>query len=85
MSSHSVHHILAKTAETPRVAFAFPPDVSVYCFAIRYFSNEMATGADMRPAIVSGMVTEEAQISYWPIFSLSLETFPEVFANVNLT
>ena len=78
MSSQSIHYILAKTAETPRVAFAFPRDVSVYCFAIRHLSNEMATGAEMRPAVVSGIVTGEAQVSYWPIFSLSLETFPEV-------
>ena len=38
----------------------------------------------MRPAIVSGMVTGDAPISYWTIFSLYLATLPEVFAKVNL-
>ena len=37
-------------------------------------------GTEMRPADVSG----DAPISYWPIFSLSLVTVPEVFAKVNL-
>ena len=34
----------------------------------------------MRFAIVSGIVTEEAPVSYWPIFPV-----PEVFARVNLS
>ena len=67
MSLQIVHHILAKTAETPRVAFSLTRDISVYCFAIRHFSKKMATGAKMRPAIVSGIVTGEVQVSYWPI------------------
>ena len=50
---------------------------------IRHLRNKKGTGAEMRPAIVSGIVTEDASISYWPIFSLSLVTVPEVFANVN--
>ena len=38
----------------------------------------------MRPAIDSGIVTVDAPVvSYWPIFSLSPETVPEVFAKVN--
>ena len=37
----------------------------------------------MRPAIDSGIVTDDAPVSYWPIFSQSLETVPEVFAKVN--
>ena len=37
----------------------------------------------MPPAVVSGMVTRETLLSYWSIFSLSLATVPEVFANVN--
>ena len=37
----------------------------------------------MRPAINSGIVTEDLRVSYWPIFSQSLETVPEVFAKVN--
>ena len=34
-------------------------------------------------AIDSGIVTGDALVSYWPIFSLSLVTVPEVFAKVN--
>ena len=37
----------------------------------------------MRPAIVSGIVTGDAPVSYWPIFPLSLVTVPEVFAKIN--
>ena len=38
---------------------------------------------EMRPAVVSGIVIGDALVSYWPIFSPSLVTVPEVFANVN--
>ena len=48
----------------------------------RYFRNDKKTGAEMRPAIVSGIVTRDALVSYWPIFSLSLVTVPEVFMKV---
>ena len=41
------------------------------------------TGAEMRPAVVSGILTADAQVSYWPISFLTLETDPEVFAKVN--
>ena len=36
----------------------------------------------MRPEIVSGIVTA-LPFSYWPIFSMSLLTIPEVLAAVN--
>ena len=36
----------------------------------------------MRPAIASGIATGDAPVSYWPIFSLSLVTVPEVFMKV---
>ena len=36
----------------------------------------------MRPAIVSGMVTGDAPVSYWLISSLPLVTVPEVFADI---
>jgi len=49
----------------------------------RYFRNDKKkTGADKRPASVSGIVTGDAPVSYWPIFSLSLVTVPEVFMKV---
>ena len=35
-----------------------------------HVKNGKGTGAEMRPAIVSGIVTENALVSYWPI------TFP---------
>ena len=37
----------------------------------------------MCPAIVSGIVTGDASVSYWSIFSLSPATVPEVFAKAN--
>ena len=42
-----------------------------------------ATGAEMCPASVSGMVTGDVPVSYWLIVFLALETVPEVFAKVN--
>ena len=40
----------------------------------------------MRPAIVPGIVTGDAPLSYWPnFFPLSLVTIPEVFAKINST
>ena len=35
---------------------------------IYHFRNDKGTGAEMRPAIVSGMVTGDAPASYWSIF-----------------
>ena len=37
----------------------------------------------MLPAVASGIVTGDAPVSYWPIFSLSLVTLREVFAKVS--
>ena len=39
----------------------------------------------MFPAIVSGIVTGDAPVSYWPNFLPSLVTLPGVFAKVNST
>ena len=39
-------------------------------FAIRRFrSAEQGTGAEMRPVIVSGIVTGDTSVSYWLILS----------------
>ena len=39
-------------------------------FAIRHFRNaEKETGAEMRPVIVSGIVTGDTLVSYWLILS----------------
>ena len=37
-------------------------------YLIRHFRNEKGTGAEIRPAIVSGIATGDAAVSYWPIF-----------------
>ena len=38
--------------------------------AICHFRNEKGHGAEMRPAIVSGIVTGNAKVSYWPVLLL---------------
>ena len=38
-------------------------------FNIYLFRNEKETGVEMEPAIVSGIVTGDTSVSYWPIFS----------------
>ena len=35
-----------------------------------YVRNRVGTGAEVRPAIVSGIVTGDVPVSYWPIFFL---------------
>ena len=55
----------------------------IISLSIRHFRNEKETGAGMSPAIASGIVTGDAPFSYWPIFSVSIVTVPEVFAKVN--
>lgn len=47
---------------------------------IRHSRNEKGIGAQMCPAMFSGVVTGDTAVSYWPNFSLSLETVPGVFA-----
>ena len=37
----------------------------------------------MSVAIVSGILTGDVPVSYWPVFPLSLVTVPKVFAKVN--
>ena len=36
-------------------------------YAVYGFRNEKGTGAEMCPAIISGIVTEDAPVSYWPM------------------
>ena len=57
-----------------------------FTFPIRHFKNAKETGAETRPAIDSGIVTDEdSPVSYWSILSLSLVivTVPEVFEKVH--
>ena len=49
----------------------------------RHFRNEKGTGVEMLLAIIYGIVTYDALVSYWLIFFLFLVTVPEVFAKVN--
>ena len=52
-------------------------------FMISIVGHEKGTGTEMPPAIVSGIGIGDALISYWPIFSLSQITVPEVLVKVN--
>ena len=54
----------------------------VVFFTIGHFSNKEGTGAEMRPALSSGIVNGRGNLPL-AIFSLSLVTVPEVFAKVN--
>ena len=45
-------------------------------------NKQTKTGAEMRPAIATGIVIGDAPVSYWSTFSLSLVTVPEVFMKV---
>ena len=47
-------------------------------FRISHYRNENGPEAEMRLAIV----TRYASVSYWPIFSLSIATVPEVLAKI---
>ena len=47
---------------------------------IRHFTNEKGIGAQMCPAMFSGIDTGDTAVGYWPNFSLSLVTVPGVFA-----
>ena len=51
---------------------------------MRHFRNDKGTGAEMPPANVSGIVTRDSFVSYWPDFPVSLVTIPKDFAKVNL-
>ena len=48
------------------------------------FRNDEETGAEIYTAIVSGIVTRDAPVSYWPLFSMPLLRVPEAFTTVNL-
>ena len=55
----------------------------LYMHVSRHFVNEKGTGGEICPAVVSGIVTGNAPVSYWPIFSPFLVTVPKVFAKSN--
>ena len=39
-----------------------------------YVRNKVGTGAEVRPAIASGIVTGDVPVSYWPIFLLPVSS-----------
>ena len=51
--------------------------IFVLFWPTRQLRIEKGTGAEMRPAIASGIVTRDTPVSYWSA------TVPEVFAKVN--
>ena len=53
--------------------------------SIHHFRNEKGTGAEMRPAIVSGIVIGDALVSYWLVFLPFPVTVPDFFAKNNST
>ena len=57
--------------------------------AVIFSRAQHQAGAEMRPAILCGIVTGDvpvnAPVGYWPIFSQFLATVPEFFAEVNPT
>jgi len=48
--------------------------------SLRYLRMRKELEPKLCPAIVSGIVIGNALVSYWPMFSLSLVTVPEVVA-----
>ena len=42
-----------------------------------YVRNKVGTGAEIHPAIVSGIVTGDVPVSYWPIFFACLLKQPQ--------
>ena len=50
---------------------------------VHHFRDEKETGAEIRRASVSGIITEDVPISYWPIFLPPPVTVREVSAKVN--
>ena len=47
--------------------------------SIHHFRNEKGTGAEMSPAIVSGIVTGDVSVSYGQFFPLSLVSYSAQF------
>ena len=60
-----------------------PRKLQTRSLRIRHCTNEQGTRAQIHPASASGIVGGEEPFRYWPIFSLSLVTVPEVLTRVN--
>ena len=44
----------------------------MFDWTIRHFRNAKGTGAEMCRAIVSGIVTRDTSVSYWPVWPCPL-------------
>jgi len=65
--------------------FFMPVAMSLATAVLTTFRNEKGAGAEILPAIFSGIVAGYSPVSYWPIFFFVPVTIPEVCAKVNLT
>ena len=65
--------------------FFMPVAMRLATAVLTTFGNEKGAGAEILPAMVSGIVAGDAPVSYWPIFFFVPGTVPEVCAKVNLT
>ena len=59
--------------------------VRAWANLFRHLKNERGTGAEIRSAIASGIVTEDMLVSYWPIFSLSHNSPQNLLGSVSFS
>ena len=82
MARVSAHiHYIGLTFSTFLLGFLHFTKLSIS--SNRHLRKNKGTGAEMCPTIVSGMVTGDAPVCYWLIFSMSVVTLPEFFAKGN--
>ena len=81
-NTEALHAVNKQSVNTHSFTICFP------LFALQR-SNQANSPFKKREGNWAGLasvrLTGEAPVSYWPIFSLSLVTVPDVFANVDLT
>ena len=69
--AESISHSFARCFQHSKIKFVSPSGhliSSISATPSRHFRNEMKNGAEMNPAGVSGIVTGDTSVSYWPIF-----------------
>ena len=65
--NHSVFFFLCGERNT-NASYAKPE--TNFTSSIHHIRNEKATGAEIRPAVVSGIVSRDVPVSHWAVFSL---------------
>ena len=82
-----MENLLAGCKNSVSLSFFFSMHVAMRLgtAVLTTFRNEKGAGAEILPAMVSGIVAWDAPVSYWPIFFFVPGTVPEVCAKVNLT